>query len=137
MKAASVLDYRELARRRLPKFLFEYIDGGSYDEHTSQRNVADLQAIALRQRVLRNVGSIDLACTLFGRKLALPVVLGPIGLAGMNARRGEVQAARAALAANVPFCLSTVSACSLREVAGASPGPFWFQLYVIRDRAFM
>ena len=137
MKAASVLDYRELARRRLPKFLFEYIDGGSYDELTLQRNVADLRAIALRQRVLRNVASIDLSCELFGRQIALPVVLGPIGLAGMNARRGEVQAARAAHAAAVPFCLSTVSACSLREVAAATPAPFWFQLYAIRDRAFM
>jgi L-lactate dehydrogenase (cytochrome) len=137
MKAASVLDYRELARRRLPRFLFEYIDGGSYDECTLQRNVADLQAIALRQRVLRNVGSIDMSSTLFGRQLALPVVLGPIGLAGMNARRGEVQAVRAAHAAGVPFCLSTVSACSLREVASAAPSPFWFQLYGIRDRAFM
>ena len=137
MKAASTLDYRELARRRLPKFLFEYIDGGSYAEVTLRRNVQDLESITLRQRVLRDVGKLDLTCELFGQKLAIPVALGPIGLAGLNARRGEVQAARAAEAAGVPFCLSTMSACSLAEVARATKQPPWFQLYMIRDRAFM
>jgi L-lactate dehydrogenase (cytochrome) len=137
MKAASVLDYRELARRRLPHFLFEYIDGGSYAEVTLRRNMADLERIALRQRVLRDVSSLDLSTELFGQKLALPVALAPIGLAGLNARRGEVQAAQAAEAAGAPFCLSTVSACSLDEVARGLAKPFWFQLYMIRDRAFM
>jgi L-lactate dehydrogenase (cytochrome) len=137
MKAASSLDYRELARRRLPKFLFEYIDGGSYAEVTLARNVRDLESIELRQRVLRDVGKLDLTCELFGQKLALPVALGPIGLAGLNARRGEVQAARAAEAAGVPFCLSTMSACPLEEVTRAASQPLWFQLYMIRDRAFM
>jgi L-lactate dehydrogenase (cytochrome) len=137
MKAASVLDYRRLARRRLPRFLFEYIDGGSYAEVTLRRNVADLERIALRQRVLRDVSSLDLSTELFGQKLALPLALAPIGLAGLNARRGEVQAARAAEAAGVPFCLSTVSACPLDEVARAVDRPLWFQLYMIRDRAFM
>src|SRR5688572_31517537 len=137
MKAASTLDYRDLARRRLPKFLFEYIDGGSYAEVTLRRNVQDLESITLRQRVLRDVGKLDLTCELFGQKLAIPVALGPIGLAGLNARRGEVQAARAAEAAGVPFCLSTMSACSLAEVARATKQPPWFQLYMIRDRAFM
>lgn len=137
MKAASALDYRELARRRLPHFLFEYIDGGSYAEVTLRRNIADLEAIALRQRVLNDVSTLDLSTKLFGRTIALPVALAPIGLAGMNARRGEVQAARAAKRAGVPFCLSTVSACSLDEVAAASANPFWFQLYMIRDRGFM
>ena len=137
MKAASIGDYRELARRRLPRFLFEYIDGGSYSETTLRRNVSDLQDIALRQRVLRDVSNIDLSTTLFGQKSALPVALAPIGLAGMNARRGEVQAARAAAAFGVPFTLSTVSACPIGEVAKGSPAPFWFQLYIIRDRAFM
>ena len=137
MKAASTLDYRELARRRLPKFLFEYIDGGSYAELTLRRNVADLESIALRQRVLRDVGTLDLSCDLFGQKLALPVALGPIGLAGLQARRGEVQAARAAEAAGVPFCLSTVSACPLAEISRGTSKPIWFQLYMIRDRAFM
>jgi L-lactate dehydrogenase (cytochrome) len=136
-KAASALDYRELARRRLPRFLFEYIDGGSYAEVTLGRNVADLEAIALRQRVLTDVSEIDLSTSLFGRSQALPVVLAPIGLAGMNARRGEVQAARAAEKAGVPFCLSTVSACPLDEVARGTTKPFWFQLYMIRDRGFM
>jgi L-lactate dehydrogenase (cytochrome) len=136
-KAASALDYRELARRRLPPFLFEYIDGGSYAEVTLKRNVADLETIALRQRVLTDVSQIDLSTTLFGQKLALPVGLAPIGLAGMNARRGEVQAARAAEAAGVPFTLSTVSACPLDEVAAGVTNPFWFQLYMIRDRGFM
>jgi L-lactate dehydrogenase (cytochrome) len=136
-RAASALDYRELARRRLPPFLFEYIDGGSYAEVTLRRNVADLESVMLRQRVLTDVSSIDVSTELFGRKVALPVALAPIGLAGMNARRGEVQAVRAAEAGGVPFCLSTVSACSLDEVAAAAASPFWFQLYMIRDRGFM
>ena len=136
-KAASALDYRELARRRLPPFLFEYIDGGSYAEATLRRNVADLETIALRQRVLNDVSSIDLSTALFGQQLSLPVALAPIGLAGMNARRGEVQAARAAEKAGIPFCLSTVSACPLDEVAAGTTKPFWFQLYMIRDRGFM
>ncbi|HEX8486499.1 FMN-dependent L-lactate dehydrogenase LldD [Sphingomonas sp.] len=137
MPAASIADYRDLARRRLPRFLFEYIDGGSYAETTLRRNVADLETIALRQRVLADVSAIDLSTELFGHRQALPVALAPIGLAGMNARRGEVQAARAAEAAGVPFCLSTVSACPLGEVAAAMRAPFWFQLYMIRDRGFM
>jgi L-lactate dehydrogenase (cytochrome) len=137
MKAASVLDYRELARRRLPRFLFDYIDGGSYAEATLRGNVAELEKIALRQRVLRDVSALDLSTTLFGQSLAMPVVLAPIGLAGLAARRGEVQAARAAEAAGIPFCLSTVSACPLAEVKRGVTKPFWFQLYMIRDRGFM
>lgn len=137
MKAASCLDYRRLAQKRLPHFLFEYIDGGAYEEITLRRNVADLSAIALRQRVLRDVSKIDLSTELFGVHQALPVALAPIGLAGMNARRGEIQAARAAQAASVPFCLSTVSACSLAEVTQNVSQPIWFQLYMIRDRGFM
>ncbi len=137
MIAASVDDYRKLARRRLPPFLFEYIDGGSYAEVTLRRNQTDLAGVALRQRVLRDVSNIDLSTTLFGQKLALPLALAPIGLAGMNARRGEVQAAKAAEAAGVPFTLSTVSACSLEEVTGKTGQAIWFQLYMIRDREFM
>ena len=133
-RAANVSDYRKLARDRLPHFLFEYIDGGSYDEVTLQRNVADVQSIALRQRVLRDVSSIDLTVGLFGNQWAMPVGLGPVGLAGVFARRGEVQAARAAASANIPFTLSTVSGCSLAEVAGSGHVP-WFQLYFVRDRA--
>ena len=137
MKAASASDYRELARRRLPHFLFEYMDGGSYDQVTLARNVTDLRSVALRQRVLRDVSSLSLSTRILGQDLALPVALAPIGLAGMLARRGEIQAARAAEAAGIPFCLSTVSVCTLEEVAGSVNKPIWFQLYMIRDRAFM
>ncbi|MFT3727900.1 MAG: FMN-dependent L-lactate dehydrogenase LldD [Terricaulis sp.] len=137
MIAASVTDYRELARRRLPHFLFEYIDGGAYAETTLGHNLSDLAALALRQRVMRDVSNIDVSTKLFGEALSLPVILGPIGLAGLNARRGEVQAARAAARAGVPFTLSTVSACSLQEVCDGVATPFWFQLYMIRDRGFM
>ncbi|HEX8670100.1 MAG TPA: alpha-hydroxy-acid oxidizing protein, partial [Allosphingosinicella sp.] len=135
-KAASGSDYRALAKARLPHFLFEYIDGGAYDEVTLRRNVEDLQAVTLRQRVLRDVSGVSLDTTLLGQPCAMPLALAPIGLAGMNARRGEVQAARAAAKAGVPFTLSTVSACALEEVAAAQR-PFWFQLYMVRDRGFM
>lgn len=137
MQAASVGDFRELARRRLPRFLFEYIDGGSYGEVTLKRNESDLADIALRQRVLRDVSQIDLSTRILGQQFAMPVGLAPIGLAGMNARRGECQAVRAAEKAGIPFTLSTVSACPLDEVAAAAKKPFWFQLYMIRDRGFM
>ena len=135
--AASITDLREAARRRLPHFLFEYIDGGSYAEQTLHRNEADLREIALRQRVLRDVSDIDLSARLFGTDYAMPVGLAPVGLAGLNARRGECQAVRAAQTAGVPFTLSTVGACDIEEVAEAAEKPFWFQLYVIRDRGFM
>jgi L-lactate dehydrogenase (cytochrome) len=134
-KAASISDYRALAQARLPHFLFEYLDGGSYDEVTLRRNVEDLRSVALRQRVLRDVSAIDLTTQLFGKSWALPVGLGPVGLSGLYARRGEVQAARAAAAANVPFALSTLSACSIEEVARAAP--LWFQLYIVKDRGFV
>lgn len=137
MTPVSISDYRELARRRLPRFLFEYIDGAAYGEVTLRRNVADLEAIALRQRVLHDVSALQLETRLFGQALALPMILGPIGLAGMNARRGEVQASRAASRAGIPFTLSTVSACSLEEVTQAAPVAPWFQLYMMRDRGFV
>jgi len=136
MIIASATDFREAARRRLPRFLFDYADGGAYAEETLRRNVSDLAGIALRQRVLRDVASIDLKTRLFGREIALPVGLGPVGISGMYARRGEIQAARAASKAGVPMCLSTVSICPIEQVAQAAD-PFWFQLYVIRDRSFM
>jgi L-lactate dehydrogenase (cytochrome) len=137
MKPAATTDYRELARRRVPHFLFEYVDGGSYAEVTLGRNVTDLQQLALRQRVLRDMSTLDLTTELFGRKQRLPVALGPIGLAGLYARRGEVQAARAAENRGIPFTLSTVSACPLAEVIESVASPIWFQLYMIRDRGFM
>lgn len=136
MTIASAGDFRDAARRRIPRFLFDYADGGANAEETLRRNVSDLAGIALRQRVLRDVASIDLTTTLFGRKVALPVALGPVGISGMYARRGELQAARAATAAGIPTCLSTVSICPIEDVAKVAD-PFWFQLYVIRDRAFM
>ena len=136
MTIVSANDFRDAARRRIPRFLFDYADGGAYAEETLRRNVNDLAGTVLRQRVLKDVASIDLKTTLFGREIALPVVLGPVGISGMYARRGELQAASAAKAAGIPTCLSTVSICSLEEVAKVAD-PFWFQLYVIRDRAFM
>ena len=137
MKAAAITDYRAVARGRVPRFLFDYLDGGSYAETTLRRNVSDLQDLEIRQRVLRDVSSVNLQTALFGQSLALPVALAPVGLAGMYARRGEVQAARAAEAAGVPFTLSTVGVCPIAEVAAATTKPFWFQLYVLRDRGFM
>ena len=136
MSLACVADYRAAARRRLPRVLFDYIDGGSYGETTAGANLADLQALTLRQKVLRDVSKLSTATEILGRDLAMPVILAPVGLGGMYARRGEVQAARAARAAGVPFCLSTMSVCSVEEVAAAAQPP-WFQLYMIRDRGFM
>ncbi|MGF7168514.1 L-lactate dehydrogenase (cytochrome) [Sphingobium xanthum] len=136
MIISSATDFREAARRKLPRFLFDYADGGAYAEETLRRNVSDLAGIELRQRVLKDVASIDLCTTLFGRQVSLPVALGPVGIGGMYARRGELQAARAAKAAGVPLCLSTVSICPIEDVARIAH-PFWFQLYVIKDRAFM
>lgn len=133
---ATVGDYRELARRRLPRQLFDYIDGGAYGESTLRANVADLDAVKLRQRVMRDVTVRTQATEVVGQTLALPVILGPVGLAGMFATRAEVQAARAAAAAGVPFVESTVSICGLGEVAAAVTPPPWFQLYVMRDRSY-
>jgi L-lactate dehydrogenase (cytochrome) len=137
MQAISIGDYRELARRRLPRFLFDYLDGGSFSETTLRDNVSALSAVQLRQRVLRDVSGADLSTMVLGQRWQLPVALAPIGLGGLTARRGEVQAVRAAEQAGVPFILSTVAACPLEEVARAATQPFWFQLYMIRDRAFM
>ncbi len=136
LQPASILDYRELARRRLPRQLFDYIDGGAYDECSLRANVQDLQGVRLRQRVLRDVSEINLATSLAGQAMALPVVLGPVGLAGMFARRGEVQAAQAARDAGIVFCESTVSICPMHEVHAAVGSAFWFQLYVLRDRGY-
>lgn len=134
---SSTTDFREAARRRLPRFLFDYIDGGAYAERTLVRNVADLADLSLRQRVLKDVSRVSTKATLFGVEQAMPVALAPVGLTGMYARRGECQAARAAAKKGVPFCLSTVGVCDVDEVARASSAPIWFQLYVLRDRAFM
>ncbi|MGV1828149.1 FMN-dependent L-lactate dehydrogenase LldD [Agrobacterium vitis] len=137
MIISSSTDYREAARRRLPPFLFHYIDGGAYSEHTMRRNIDDLADLALRQRVLKSVGTVDISTTLFDEELSMPVVLAPVGLTGMYARRGEVQAARAAEKKGIPLTLSTVSVCPIEEVQAAIDRPIWFQLYVLRDRGFM
>lgn len=133
---ATILDYRELARRRLPRQLFDYIDGGAYEEATMAANVADLRAILLRQLVMRDVSVRDQGVEVLGRPMSMPVILAPVGLAGMFAPRAEAQAARAAERAGVPFTTSTVGICSVEEVAAASSSPPWFQLYVMRDRSY-
>src|ERR1700716_2064847 len=108
MIISSTLDFREAARRRLPRFLFDYADGAKSSEHTLQRDVLHLAEVPLRQRVLTGGGEVDLRTTLFGHERLLPVMLGPVGIAGMFRRRGETQAALAARTAGIPFCLSTV-----------------------------
>lgn len=137
MIIGSPADFYPAARARLPRFLFDYADGGATSETTMAANIADLNQIRLRQRVLQNVSDIRLSTPILGEELALPIILGPVGISGMYRRRGETQAARAAHSRGVPFTLSTVSLCSLQEVRAASAGALWFQLYVIRDRAFM
>ncbi|CRG48607.1 FMN-dependent L-lactate dehydrogenase LldD [Yersinia wautersii] len=137
MIISASTDYRAAAQRKLPPFLFHYIDGGAYNEQTLRRNTADLADIALRQRVLKNMSELSLETQLFGETQAMPVVLGPVGLSGMYARRGEVQAARAADKKGIPFTLSTLSVCPIEEVAPAIARPMWFQLYVLKDRGFM
>lgn len=131
---ASISDFRALARARLPGFLFGYLDGGSLSEATLRANEAAWADIALRQFVLRDVSQIDTHITLLGQKLAMPLALAPVGLGGMMRRRGEVQAALAAQAAGVPFTLCTPALCSIEEVRAATSAPFWFQLYMLRDR---
>ncbi|HBS80573.1 MAG: alpha-hydroxy-acid oxidizing enzyme [Pseudomonas sp.] len=137
MIISASTDYRAAAKRKLPPFLFHYVDGGAYAEYTLRRNVEDLASIALRQRVLRNMSEFSLETQLFGETLSMPVALAPVGLTGMLARRGEVQAARAADKKGIPFTLSTVSVCPIEEVAPAIKRPMWFQLYVLKDRGFM
>ena len=138
MIVSSTTDYREAARRRLPPFLFHYIDGGAYAEYTLRRNVEDLSEVALRQRVLqKDMTNLELGIELFGEQLCMPLALAPVGLTGMYARRGEVQAARAADRKGVPFTMSSVSVCPIEEVVPAIQRPMWFQLYVLKDRGFM
>ncbi|MEZ8697941.1 FMN-dependent L-lactate dehydrogenase LldD [Vibrio lentus] len=137
MIISASTDYRAAAKAKLPPFLFHYIDGGSYGEHTLRRNTADLAEIALKQRVLNDMSDLNLETELFGEKLAMPIALAPVGLTGMYARRGEVQAAKAAENKGIPFTMSTVSVCPIEEVAPKIERPMWFQLYVLKDRGFM
>lgn len=134
-RPANVADYREAARRKLPHVLFEYVDGAAYAEQTLRANTADFQALKLRQRVLRDVSNLSLKTEVLGIELTMPLLLGPIGMAGMYARRGECQAAAAAKAAGIPFCLSSLTICDVDEVAKVEPP--WFQLYMLKDRGFM
>jgi L-lactate dehydrogenase (cytochrome) len=133
---ASAQDYRELARRRLPRQLFDYVDGGAYEEVTMRANVSDLANLRLRQVVMRDVSTREQEVEVLGQRLAMPIALAPIGLGGMFAPRAEVQAARAAEAMGIPFIESTLSICSIEEVAKATSRPPWFQLYVMRDRSY-
>ncbi len=137
MIISAATDYREAAKRKLPRFLFDYLDGGSYAEMTLRNNVSDLSSLALRQRILKNVADLSLETELFGQKMAMPVGLAPVGLGGMYARRGEVQVAKAAKKANIPYIISTVSLCPLEEIVEKSGCDIWFQLYVLKDRGFM
>ena len=134
--AANTTDNRKLAKARLPRMMFDYFDGGAFSEQTLRENTGDFQKLHFRQRVMRDVSSASATARILGEDVSLPLVLAPVGLAGMLARRGEVQAARAAQKSGVPFCLSTVSICSLEEVAGATGSANWFQLYVLKDRGY-
>ncbi|MGA9082361.1 MAG: alpha-hydroxy acid oxidase [Pseudolabrys sp.] len=137
MKTVTCIeDLRELARRKVPKAFFEYADGGSYSEETLRANRADLEIIKLRQRVMVDVSQRSLATTVVGQKVNAPFALAPIGLCGMQHGNGEILSAQAANDAGIPFILSTMSICSIEQVAEATGRPFWFQLYVIRDRGF-
>lgn len=137
MIISSASDYRIAAQKRVPPFLFHYLDGGAYAEQTLRRNVEDYADVALRQRVLKDMSTLDTSIELFGEKLSMPVALSPVGLAGMYARRGEIQGARAADAKGIAFTLSTVSVCPIEEVAPQIQRPLWYQLYVLKDRGFM
>src|SRR5919205_2685840 len=130
-------DLRVLHKQRVPKAFFDYADRGSYTEDTLRANSEDLQQIKFRQRVLVDVSKRDLSTTILGEPAALPLVLAPVGLLGMQHGDGEILACRAAQAAGIPFTLSTMSICSIEDVASSVDKPFWFQLYVIRDRGFM
>lgn len=137
MIISSSADYRTAAQKRLPPFLFHYLDGGAYAEQTLRRNVEDFATVALRQRVLKDMSRLDTSIELFGEKFSIPVALAPVGLGGMYARRGEMQSSQAADAHGIPFTMSSVSVCAIEEVAPKLKRPMWFQLYVLKDRGFM
>jgi len=137
MIVSAPSDYREAARHRLPRFLFDYIDGGAVAENTMNANAKELSSVALRQRVLCGVGEPDLSTEILGTTWSMPVALGPVGATGMYARRGEVKAALAASSVGIPYTLSTVSVCSIEEVARRASGELWSQLYVLKDHGYM
>jgi L-lactate dehydrogenase (cytochrome) len=133
---ATFADYRELARRRLPRQLFDYVDGGAFAENSMRANEVDLHELKLRQRVLRDVSSRTLETSVLGETMSIPLLLAPVGFAGMFAPRAEVLAARAAQRAGITFCESTLSICGIEEVASATSRAVWFQLYVMKDRGY-
>src|SRR5437588_1909158 len=130
-------DLRQVHMRKVPKAFFDYVDCGSYAEETLRANRDDLQQIKFRQRILVGVSKRDLSTPLLGERAALPLILAPIGLCGMQFGDGEIHACRAAQAAGIPFTLSTMSICSIEDVAANVDKPFWFQLYVMKDRGFI
>lgn len=132
----SVSDYRLMAKRRLPKQLLAFLEGGAFEEVTIKKNRADFQKIQLKRRVLKDVSSLSMEKMVLGQTIDFPLILAPVGFAGMYRRRGEVQAAKAAAKAKIPFSLSTVSICSIEEVAQQSQHPFWFQFYMFKDRNY-
>ena len=137
MIIASVEDYRKRCKSRLPRFLYDYISGGSYQENALRANIADLQTTLLRQRVLVDESHVNLSIDLWDQELTLPVILGPVGMAGMYSSRGEVKAAKAAKAAGIPFTLSSMGVCDVHEVAHKAGVAPWFQLYMLKDRGFV
>src|SRR5271157_5070956 len=130
-------DLHRLARRKVPRAFFDYAEAGSYSQQTLRANRDDLERIKLRQRVLVDVSQRDLSTTILGEPARLPIALAPIGLCGMQRGDGEILSCRAAAAAGIPFTLSTMSICSIEDVAQAVGKPFWFQLYVMKDRGFV
>jgi L-lactate dehydrogenase (cytochrome) len=132
----SIDDLRELAKRRIPRAIFDYADGGSYEERTLRRNCADLDALTFRQRVMVDVSNVSLATSFLGTPASMPLAIGPTGLCGLFHADGEILGARAAVACGIPFCLSTMSICSIEDVRAATEQPFWFQQYLMKDRGF-
>jgi L-lactate dehydrogenase (cytochrome) len=132
----SLADLRELAKRRVPRAIFDYADRGSYDELTLQRNRRDLDALEFSQRVMRDLSATSIASTMLGEPVTMPLAIAPTGLCGLFYGDGEIHGARAAEAFGIPFCLSTMSICSIEDVRAAVHKPFWFQLYLMKDRAF-
>jgi L-lactate dehydrogenase (cytochrome) len=132
----SIDDLRAAAKRRVPRAIFDYADGGSYDERTLRANAADLDKLTFRQRVMVDVSDVSLATTVLGSPVSMPLAIAPTGLAGLFHADGEIKGARAAAAFGIPFCLSTMSICSVEDVRAATRQPFWFQQYLMRDRGF-
>ncbi len=132
----SIADLRALAKKRIPRAIFDYADGGAYEEITLRRNTIDLEALAFRQRVMVDVSNVSTGATLLGQPVSMPVAIAPTGLAGLFHADGEILGARAAAAFGIPFCLSTLSICSIEDVQAATHKPFWFQQYLMKDRGF-